>query len=638
MPGSADDSRDLSEYEAPAEAADDDSFLDEPPVVRLTFHEQDFAVFPSQRDDSPGVYVDGEQGLVKVAAPELHVPADAFWEPLECFFSALRVPEALGEFLEDDTELTLTFPDLEMTVQEDNAYSRDISLSDISQLALGFGYEASLHVVVREAPRFISRYNELASQMNAIADADEEDEMEEVAGAENVDRVVGESVEVGIDADEVKADGADAEEADADEADAEEADADEADAEEADAEEADADEADADEADAEGADADGADAEEADADEADADGADAEEADADGADAEGADADVADADVAEADVDANKADADEAEADVDANEAEADEADAVEASANEADADEAEIEAEPDKVDAKDAMADVDADADDAEAEQMSAIETSVGGDVPGMTEVDDARADGAWHGEAVRTDEAEQPGDAGEARAFEAPVHQPRAKKAPSHDTTTHESIEAQPEAYVHNTALAVGTESNVARGADQAHLAVEADEIHDPHPKPTDVAEYEAAAHDSGDHVAEHDVAGDPHDSGDEYAEYYASAEAAATMSAAAANASATESAAQASAAVHDTGEAEYADDGADEACAHPVILTDAPAEHNTEGSRVTQRSDAGAAPDDKTVASNNAAPTTEAVAEGNKRAAPGNMDGDTKRPKTM
>jgi len=583
VPGSADDSRDLSEYEAPAEAADDDSFLDEPPVVRLTFHEQDFAVFPSQRDDSPGVYVDGEQGLVKVAAPELHVPADAFWEPLECFFSALRVPEALGEFLEDDTELTLTFPDLEMTVQEDNAYSRDISLSDISQLALGFGYEASLHVVVREAPRFISRYNELASQMNAIADADEEDEMEEVAGAENVDRVVGESVEVGIDADEVKADGADAEEADADEADAE-------------------------------------------------------EADADGADAEGADADVADADVAEADVDANKADADEAEADVDANEAEADEADAVEASANEADADEAEIEAEPDKVDAKDAMADVDADADDAEAEQMSAIETSVGGDVPGMTEVDDARADGAWHGEAVRTDEAEQPGDAGEARAFEAPVHQPRAKKAPSHDTTTHESIEAQPEAYVHNTALAVGTESNVARGADQARLAVEADEIHDPHPKPTDVAEYEAAAHDSGDHVAEHDVAGDPHDSGDEYAEYYASAEAAATMSAAAANASATESAAQASAAVHDTGEAEYADDGADEACAHPVILTDAPAEHNTEGSRVTQRSDAGAAPDDKTVASNNAAPTTEAVAEGNKRAAPGNMDGDTKRPKTM
>ena len=99
VPGSADDSRDLSEYEAPAEAADDDSFLDEPPVVRLTFHEQDFAVFPSQRDDSPGVYVDGEQGLVKVAAPELHVPADAFWEPLECFFSALRVPEALGEFL-----------------------------------------------------------------------------------------------------------------------------------------------------------------------------------------------------------------------------------------------------------------------------------------------------------------------------------------------------------------------------------------------------------------------------------------------------------------------------------------------------------------------------------------------------------
>ena len=160
---------------AEADAADDSSSLsDELPTVRLTFQGQDFAAFPAEAQDSgPFVYVEGEEGsdeLVRVSAPELRLAPATFWEPLDAFFAALRVKDALGEFLEDGTELCLSFPDLELDLMEDNVYARDITLHDISQLALGFGHQASLHVVVSEEVRFISRYNELAMRMNGAAD------------------------------------------------------------------------------------------------------------------------------------------------------------------------------------------------------------------------------------------------------------------------------------------------------------------------------------------------------------------------------------------------------------------------------------------------------------------------------------
>ena len=160
---------------AEADAADDSSSLsDELPTVRLTSQGQDFAAFPAEAQDSgPFVYVEGEEGsdeLVRVSAPELRLAPATFWEPLDAFFAALRVKDALGEFLEDGTELCLSFPDLELDLMEDNVYARDITLHDISQLALGFGHQASLHVVVSEEVRFISRYNELAMRMNGAAD------------------------------------------------------------------------------------------------------------------------------------------------------------------------------------------------------------------------------------------------------------------------------------------------------------------------------------------------------------------------------------------------------------------------------------------------------------------------------------
>ena len=162
----------------------------EPHTVCLTFQEQDFCVFPSASDQGPTVYVeetndDDERVLVGVPAPALPIDRSLFWEPLDAVFGALRVAHVLGEFLEEGTELCIAFPDLDLVLREDNVYARDISLQDISQLALGFECHGSLRLVVTEEPRFISRYNELATALGS--EESEEDALDEEAGEEDAE-------------------------------------------------------------------------------------------------------------------------------------------------------------------------------------------------------------------------------------------------------------------------------------------------------------------------------------------------------------------------------------------------------------------------------------------------------------------
>lgn len=175
----------------------------EPHTVCLTFQGQDFCVFPSASDQGPTVYVeetndDDERILVGVPAPALPIDRSLFWEPLDAVFGALRVAHVLGEFLEEGTELCIAFPDLDLVLREDNVYARDISLQDISQLALGFECHGSLRLVVTEEPRFISRYNELATALGSEEseeDAQDEEAGEEDEGADKEDEEAGEDDE-----------------------------------------------------------------------------------------------------------------------------------------------------------------------------------------------------------------------------------------------------------------------------------------------------------------------------------------------------------------------------------------------------------------------------------------------------------
>ncbi|WFD35403.1 hypothetical protein MCUN1_002257 [Malassezia cuniculi] len=147
------------------ERSDSSEYSEELPPIQLLFHEHEFVIFPAGT----------------AAAPQLRVDASAFWEPLESFFLALRVDDALGEFLDEDTALNVAIPALELEIHEDDVYAQQVSLHDLFSLHLGLGHGTDLSIVVTQVPRFIARYNQLATQLNeAVGDetmyVDAEDE------------------------------------------------------------------------------------------------------------------------------------------------------------------------------------------------------------------------------------------------------------------------------------------------------------------------------------------------------------------------------------------------------------------------------------------------------------------------------
>lgn len=91
---------------------DEDVLL--PPPVRVTFNGQDFVLFPHAE---PSTYLSAQEDE-PVAAPQLKAEASVFYETLDSLFDALRVKDSLGDFLEEGSELQITFADLEMVLRE----------------------------------------------------------------------------------------------------------------------------------------------------------------------------------------------------------------------------------------------------------------------------------------------------------------------------------------------------------------------------------------------------------------------------------------------------------------------------------------------------------------------------------------
>lgn len=102
-----------------AEEEEEDEVVIEP--IRLSFQDQSFAIFSADPESTSYLAWDEETDTLKaVPAPRLAVEEDVFWSPLEALFNALRVKDALGEFLEGESgsELVMTFPELELSIRE----------------------------------------------------------------------------------------------------------------------------------------------------------------------------------------------------------------------------------------------------------------------------------------------------------------------------------------------------------------------------------------------------------------------------------------------------------------------------------------------------------------------------------------
>ncbi|PWN41033.1 hypothetical protein IE81DRAFT_331235 [Ceraceosorus guamensis] len=180
------------EEEEEEEEEEEDEEEEELPSVRISFAEQDFVLFstaPSPvyyapptatvASDAKGDQTTSTDGsaagsLVAVQAPQLSVPEHGFREGLDSLCDHLRVKHALGDFLEEGTELIMSLPDLQLSVREDDLYAREVTLADLHRIHVGLGHAGSLHLSITEAPRFISRYNALSEQVARL----EEEEMQ----------------------------------------------------------------------------------------------------------------------------------------------------------------------------------------------------------------------------------------------------------------------------------------------------------------------------------------------------------------------------------------------------------------------------------------------------------------------------
>ncbi|PWN28747.1 hypothetical protein BDZ90DRAFT_258829 [Jaminaea rosea] len=157
-------------------------------TIRLTFNDQSFALFAASSESSTYLaYKEGaeEDEIESIPAPPLAVPKEIFHQPLSTLFPALRVKEALGEFLEDadgaiasriaalvphtstrtgGTTLVLQFPQLGLALREDSVYVSEVSLSDLVAVHEGMAFEDSMHVVVSEDECFLKEYRLLQAQ------------------------------------------------------------------------------------------------------------------------------------------------------------------------------------------------------------------------------------------------------------------------------------------------------------------------------------------------------------------------------------------------------------------------------------------------------------------------------------------
>ncbi|PWN21890.1 hypothetical protein BCV69DRAFT_158620 [Microstroma glucosiphilum] len=186
-----DQAGDASSSESWDAGEEEDEVAIEP--IRLSFQDQSFAIFSADPESTSYLAWDDETDTLKtVPAPRLAVDEDVFWSPLETLFNALRVKDALGEFLEGESgsELVMTFPELELTVREDNVYAREISLTHLIRLHHQLGLRDSMHIRISEDSRFISQYNLLAQQIAQAQKQGAEDTSGEEVGAPEAEEAV----------------------------------------------------------------------------------------------------------------------------------------------------------------------------------------------------------------------------------------------------------------------------------------------------------------------------------------------------------------------------------------------------------------------------------------------------------------
>ncbi|KAJ4488354.1 hypothetical protein J3R30DRAFT_923322 [Lentinula aciculospora] len=152
-------------------------YIDPPPAVLLSFtylDHSDVSLFnqPPQSDPSSSTTESSGYAVLLSERPTL------YYEPLSTVFEALRNDSELSNLADlSRVELVLDAYDLELTISEDNIFTRETSLHDLNVLHDGLDFTGPLRFRLQWVnTRFIDRYRMLQEQIMRLnlADAGEE--------------------------------------------------------------------------------------------------------------------------------------------------------------------------------------------------------------------------------------------------------------------------------------------------------------------------------------------------------------------------------------------------------------------------------------------------------------------------------
>lgn len=171
-----------SDYLELSEAA----LLDPPPGVLLSFADADHpevSLFSQPNHPETSSAIGNSYKLVFEDNPSL------YYESLSALFDALRQNEFVTSLHDLSlSELVIDAFDLQLTISEDNIFSRETSLYDLYQLHDGSGFSGPLRLRLKStSPRFIVRYRLLQDQIYRLELAAQEEYSEQVEGHDTVE-------------------------------------------------------------------------------------------------------------------------------------------------------------------------------------------------------------------------------------------------------------------------------------------------------------------------------------------------------------------------------------------------------------------------------------------------------------------
>ncbi|KAK0551267.1 hypothetical protein OC846_001098 [Tilletia horrida] len=136
----------------------DEGPFDVLPTVLIEFEGSLFDLFAQQASDG--------SGNSNMNAIPLKAPPEILDQPLSTLFSTVRIPDALGEFLEKETHILLRSPEVDLEIIETDPTAQQVLLQDFLDVHPSNANGDAVRLIFSQRQPFLSRFQALGGVVN----------------------------------------------------------------------------------------------------------------------------------------------------------------------------------------------------------------------------------------------------------------------------------------------------------------------------------------------------------------------------------------------------------------------------------------------------------------------------------------